>query len=221
MSLGWWMTTLGWLVCVMARPVVETSECWDWSPWCSKEGLETTAVSKEDMEAASVVNVTVVPMPSRLQSGDNQDAKGVFATSRGGDRLVDASNNVSFIHFGSAALSVGTIILMVGVCALVGYCAIKCRGQCLSAVEEATSVGRQGQQQQPISHQVQPSSQAHVQQLQQPAIMAPTEAFLMKAFDKMGGGRSSGRYEERRRNNRDRDQFDYLRRSGRYDNDIE
>ena len=203
------------LGCVEARP---TTRCWACSetdqevfgtvfPWCCPVVAEMTTNA----------SVTMLPESSKLE-GDKQDARGVFATSRGGDRSLDVSNNVSFIHFGSAALSVGTIILMVGLCALVGYCAIHCRGKCMSAVEEATSGGRLAMQplnqpQQQLS--VQPASQPPVQQMQ-PALMAPTEAFLTAAFAKMGGARNSGRFEGRRGN---RDQFDYLRRQGRYDND--
>ena len=165
----------------------------------------------------------MLPEPGMLQS-DEQDSRGFIATNRGGDRKVDASNNVSLINFGSAALSVGSMLLMVGLCALVGYCALKCRGQCLNAVVEHTTGGSRGQQQQPGNNQVQfsnqPAGQIPVVPSQQ-AIMAPTtEAFLLKAFDRMGGSRISSRFEERRRRNRDDrgDEFEHLRQSARFDN---
>ena len=220
MALGWWLAAWGSLGCVLARPVVEASGCWTWSPWC-EEVMETT--ERVTMQPPNPTTV-LLPVPGMLQD-DSQDSRGFIATNRGGDRKVDASNNVSFIHFGSAALSIGTMLLMVGLCVLVGYCAVRCRGHCLDAVVEATSGGNRGQMHQPGNQQVQFSNQpaGQIPVLQsQPAIMAPTAAFLLKAFDKMGGGRVSARFDERRRGNRgDRDHFESLRRSARYDNDVE
>ena len=201
-----WACVAAWcgLGGIRARP--RSSGCWEWSPWCE----ESKGKTEGPLELRNGTGAEMIPEPGMLQS-DEQDSRGLIATNRGGDRKLDASTNVSLVNFGSAALSVGSILFIVGTCILVGWCALRCRGGMLAAVMEHTTGEGRGQGANQTASVVGPSQQA--------ALMAPsTEAIILKAFDRMSGSRFSNRsrFEDRRRNQDDRgDRFDHLRRSAR------
>ena len=191
---------------VMARPVAPG--CWEWSPWCEEDGRTVGPLESRNETAE------MIPEPRKQQS-DEQDSRGLIATNRGGDRKLDSSTNVSLVNFGSAALSVGSILFIVGTCILVGWCALRCRGGMLAAVMEHTTGEVRGQGANQATSVVGPSQQA--------ALMAPsTEAIILQAFDRMSGSRFSNRsrFDDRRRNQDNRgDRFGDLRRSARSKDD--